>query len=482
MPIKDGKIVDLELPRKHARVLFDQSKQWRFRELHGGRNGAKDWSIAAAAIEIGIRKSTRFLFTREVQKTLAASAHQLLKDTIQRLGYSQYFEVLRNEIRCKQNETIFLFEGLNDIVASDLKSFEGIDIAVICEAEDLTKQSFQTFNFTIRKPGSQIWIQFNPQFEDDFVYSYFVTNPPGNCIGCQVNGFGLSADGKAVVPADNPWVSPEQIAEAQKLLNSDKDAFDNQCLGLPKGSGGRVFPLYNKDIHEIDFDLSYLPECDLYMSIDPHRKYYPAITWYAVTPTSATVVYNFWPRFEELGMWYDEARNVKTFDMDRKQLANIILANDHTFQGGKIISRVGDPRFLAENTDFVPGLMEHGVVGWLDIPFERIETQRENLKSLMSYNPAIPFGGCNLPDWYVVRDLTNKTRAYRRHSYDQEKDKESEVHKDPIDNDRYFLSQFPNGKPVYLGRHSVTRIQTIKSLASIQLANLPAQGYYNKPK
>jgi hypothetical protein len=218
------------------------------------------------------------------------------------------------------------------------------------------------------------------------------------------------------------------------------------------------------------------------MAIDPHRKYYPAITWYAITPTNAVIVYNEWPKYEDLGMWYDEARDQKTFDLSLKELAAIILANDITFRGGRIVGRVPDPRFSAENPDFVRVLMEHGVLNWIDAPFERIETQRENLKTLMYWNPALPLCGTNTPDWYVSNKCTNKSRAYRRHCYSEDKDKESEAHKDLIDVDRYFLSVFEAGKPKYQDRKTISTIGAIKSLASMQMQSLPLQGYYSNNK
>jgi len=33
---------------------------------------------------------------------------------------------------------------------------------------------------TIRKPGSEIWVSFNPELETDDTYKRFVVNPPPN--------------------------------------------------------------------------------------------------------------------------------------------------------------------------------------------------------------------------------------------------------------------------------------------------------------
>lgn len=448
MPLVDGNFISLKLPRKHGSLLYDTSRKWRTRVMYGGRNGAKDWSITASIIELCVHQCKRILFTRELQKSLSSSWIQLVSDQIKRLGYSEYFTVLRDKVE-GINGSLMLFFGLNDLNSKDVKSTEGIDIAVIGEAEDLTLQSYNDLKFTVRNEGSEIWIAFNTAYEDDFVYQYFVTETPDDCIVQNVNGFSLMSDGCTVTHADNPFISDVQLKEAQQLFYYDRAEFDNQCLGLPKGGGGRVYSIYRRDIHLIEFDYSMLPECNLYMSIDPHYKYYPAIGWHAVTPTSCVVTYNEWPKFEDLGMWYDLARDKVTFDMSIEELAHIILAEDMTLQyGGKILSRTGDPRFFAQENTYTAELTKHGVTGWVESPFENIATQRNNIKSMMNYNPKIPLIGHNRPTWYVSNRCKNINRAYLHHSWNDKKDKETEDNKDFIDQDRYFMATH-NGKPVY---------------------------------
>lgn len=450
MPLINGEFTDLVLPEKHGRLLFDKSKDWLVRVLYGGRDGGKDWSATGKLIEESVRRKIRVLFTREYQVNIKSSWHQLIKDQIERLGYSDYFTVYQNEI-VSHKGSVFLFYGLNDLSSGNIKSTEGLDYAVIGEAENLTQQSYNDLEFTVRKDGAEIWVIFNPQFEDDFVYDYFITNTPDYCITAFVNGFAL--DGETVIRADNPYVGKRELQKAQHLFYTDRQAFENQCLGLPKGGGGRVYPQYRRDVHFIDFDYSMLPECDLYMSIDPHYKYYPAIGWHAITPTDVMVTYNEWPKFEDTGMWYDLAREKITFDMSLEELARIILTEDMTLQhGGKVISRTGDPRYFKSEPSFRAELQRHGVLNWVDAPFELIETQRNNIKSAMSYNPKIPLIGHNRPIWYVSNKCRNINRAYLHHSWNEKKDKETEDCKDFIDQDRYFMS-IHNGSPRYIERN-----------------------------
>jgi hypothetical protein len=277
------------------------------------------------------------------------------------------------------------------------------------------------------------------------------------------------------------WLSQEILDQAERMKREEPDLYSNIWLGEPLGGGGRVFPMYSPDIHEIDFSLELLPKCSLHMAIDPHRKYYPAIKWYAVTPSDSTVVYNEWPRYEEFGMWYDEARTGKTFDLTLKELANRILANDMTQQyGGRILSRTCDPRFAAENPDFIRTLIEHGILNWTGAPFEKIETQRENLKSLMAYNPALPLAGTNLPEWYVRRDCRNSSRAYKRHCYDEKRDRESEESKDFVDADRYFLSTQDGHPRFQAAQEDKNSGAGLVSLSHHMLSKMPAREFVGK--
>lgn len=230
MPIVDGQLMPLRLPEKHARVLLDQSKPWRYRVLHGGRNGAKDWSAASVAIEKAARTPIRVLCTREIQKTIKDSTHQLLCDTIKRDGFSRYFFTpTENSIKSRVGAN-FIFSGLRDISADNLKSLEGVDIVILGEAQSLSEKSWNILDPTIRKPGSEIWIIYNDQFENDFIYQFTQANPPDNMICERVNYTDLPRD----------WVSEEIRTQAERMKINNPDLYKNIWLGEPS-KGGKFF-------------------------------------------------------------------------------------------------------------------------------------------------------------------------------------------------------------------------------------------------
>jgi hypothetical protein len=248
------------------------------------------------------------------------------------------------------------------------------------------------------------------------------------------------------------WTAQE-IAEYAAAIPPDER--ESRLEGKATNKSGKIYPMFDnsfphdaRHVKNIDVAGGYLKNCNCYMAIDPHRKYYPFIKWYAVTPNNEVIVYNEFPSRKYLGgMYYDEIRNSKQFDLSMEQLAAIIKACDFSEYGAKIISRIPDPRFSAENAEFMTELGRWGITNWRVPARERIETQRVRLQQLMTYDTQRPFNEFNKMSWYVAPWCENSRRAYERHFWLERKPGvgnsdgvESEDYKDPIDDDRYFLS------------------------------------------
>lgn len=194
-----------DLP-EYAVGLFEPM---RYKVLYGGRGAARSWSVARALLIKAAEAPLRVGCFREFQKSIRDSVHRLLTDQIDLLALPGY-EVTNHEIR-HANGSLFLFEGLRHNVTK-IKSLEGIDIAWVEEAERVSKSSWDVLIPTIRKVGSEIWLTFNPDLEDDPTYQRFVVHPPPRTWVKQV-----SAD-------DNPWFPAELAAEREYLYAVDPDA------------------------------------------------------------------------------------------------------------------------------------------------------------------------------------------------------------------------------------------------------------------
>ena len=175
-------MVEAWFPQK-LKFIFEPT---RYKVVRGGRGSGKSWGFARALLIMGAQRPLRVLCTREIQKSIAQSVHQLLRDQIESLGLAHLYEVLATEIRGK-NGTQFFFSGLSDQTAESLKSFEGVDICWCEEAQAIGRRSWDILIPTIRKDGSEIWVSFNPQLESDETYRRFVSQPPPECISIEMN-------------------------------------------------------------------------------------------------------------------------------------------------------------------------------------------------------------------------------------------------------------------------------------------------------
>lgn len=214
---------EAQLPRK-LKFLFEPA---RYKVLHGGRGGAKSWGVARALLILGAQKPLRILCAREIQNSISESVHKLLSDQIAALGLESFYKIQETCIK-GINGTEFAFVGIRQQGVQKIKSFEGYDICWVEEAQTVTDRSWSVLTPTIRKPGSEIWVTFNPDLEDDPTYQRFVLNPPTGAVVAQINY------------TDNPWLPDELRVEMEDLRTRNPVAFENvwegKCRTLAEGA------------------------------------------------------------------------------------------------------------------------------------------------------------------------------------------------------------------------------------------------------
>lgn len=216
--------MDVELPDK----LLPLFRPKRTKVLHGGRGSSKSWSVARALVAIAASRPVRVLCARETQKSIQESVHRLLKDQIGLMGLESLFDIQEAKI-LGANGSEFTFVGVRQQGVANMKSYEGTDICWVEEAQVVTKKSWDTLIPTIRKPGSEIWITFNPELEDDETYKRFVTDSDeSDTWVCEVNY------------VDNPWFPPELDGERLKMLKRDpvgyKTVWEGKCRPAVEGA------------------------------------------------------------------------------------------------------------------------------------------------------------------------------------------------------------------------------------------------------
>lgn len=218
--------IDLSFPEKFQ-PLFQPH---RFKIYEGGRGGAKSWNFARALLLLGYQRPLRILCAREMQKSIKESVHKLLVDQIKAMELTHFYEILQSEIR-GANGTTFAFEGIR-LNAANLKSFEGVDICWVEEAQSVSDQSWRDLIPTIRKENcfihsstegsdSEIWVSFNPILETDPTYKIFIKTPRANAIHVHTTY------------RDNPWYPKPLLDEIEHLKATDYDeylhVYEGQC-------------------------------------------------------------------------------------------------------------------------------------------------------------------------------------------------------------------------------------------------------------
>ena len=215
-----------------------ESGQHRYKVLYGGRGGLKSWGMARALLLIASKpdmfwrkdsKPVRVLCAREFQNSIAESVHALLATQIELMGLPG-FEIQRTTIR-HGNGSEFIFVGLRHNVSA-IKSLEGVDILWCEEAEAITNQSWDIAIPTIRKPGSEIWVSFNPALDTDATYQRFVVQPPPSA---RVEKYNYK---------QNKWLPKELAEQAEFDRQHRPDEYRHIWMGEPRSSvEGAIYEL-----------------------------------------------------------------------------------------------------------------------------------------------------------------------------------------------------------------------------------------------
>lgn len=207
--------MEIELARPFIPFLHPH----RYKVAYGGRGSAKSWTVAMLLVLRARKQRIRVLCARELQLSIAESVLQLLADTIDRLGLGYFFDVQATTITGR-NGSQFIFSGIKSNVRK-VKSMEGLDVVWVEEAESVSADSWMVLVPTLRKPGSEIWVTFNPANILDDTYKRFITTPPTDAYVVKVNW------------DDNPWFPDVLRQEKDDLKAADEELYRHVWEGEP---------------------------------------------------------------------------------------------------------------------------------------------------------------------------------------------------------------------------------------------------------
>ena len=201
-----------ELEVRFPKIFKPLDQPYRYKIMYGGRGSAKSWTVARKLILKCTEQPLLILCTRELQKSIKQSVHRILKSQIELLGLKEFFEITESSIKGR-NGSEFIFLGVRHNT-DEIKSTEGVDICWIEEGHNLTEESWDIIDPTIRKEGSEIWVTYNTRFKFDHLHQMFVVNkPPSDAWVQRINH------------SDNPYLPDPLKAQMESMKEKDYEKY-----------------------------------------------------------------------------------------------------------------------------------------------------------------------------------------------------------------------------------------------------------------
>jgi phage terminase large subunit len=200
----------------------------------GGRGSAKSWAFAEALVRMAAVLAIRVLCVREYQASIKDSSHKILKDTITRLGMDAWFRVTKEGITSRSGAE-FIFKGLHGN-EQGIRSTEGVDICWCEEAAAISENSWRVLIPTVRKPGSEFWISFNLNDENDATYQRFVARADGGHVDSgllKAGGYDTWTVCHKINYDSNPYFPAVLRMEMEADKARDYHLYEHIWLGMP---------------------------------------------------------------------------------------------------------------------------------------------------------------------------------------------------------------------------------------------------------
>lgn len=178
----------------------------RYRGAYGGRGSGKTFSFAKMSAVVGYRRgmageSGQIMCARQHLNSLEDSSLEEVKAAIRSEPWlDSYYDLGEKFIRSRDGRIRYTFTGLRHSLDS-IKSKSGLLLCWVDEAEPVTEEAWRKLTPTVRQPGSEIWVTWNPESKRSATNERFRANPPSHSKIVRLDY------------RDNPWFPPELEAE-----------------------------------------------------------------------------------------------------------------------------------------------------------------------------------------------------------------------------------------------------------------------------
>lgn len=242
-----------------ARAYLPLLKPSRYKGLYGGRGSGKSHEFAGLLIDDCITNpGLRSVCVREVQNTLDQSVKRLLEDKIRAYNLERDFKVTNTHI-ITPGDGITIFKGMQEYTADNIKSLEGFGRAWVEEAQSVSQRSLDLLRPTIRRPGSEIWLSWNPRKETDPVDRFLrgTDAPPDSIV-------------IGTTYRDNPWFPDVLRRDMEWDRAKDPDKHAHIWEGkYEEHSEARVFHNWRVEDFETPKNAMFYSGADWGYSVDP---------------------------------------------------------------------------------------------------------------------------------------------------------------------------------------------------------------------
>ncbi len=191
----------------------------RYKLFYGGRAGGKSFAFADALLTLATSRKLLIACVREVQNSIKDSVYKLIADRIAYHNLNATYRLYDDKIVNLTNGSKFIFKGIMEHNAQNIKSLEGVNICWVEEAQKLSAHAWEILNPTIRHTGSEIWLSMNREEDMDPVWKALALKPDEDTLVRKVNFY------------DNPYCP----LEMKKLALKTKAENFNEYLHIWEG-------------------------------------------------------------------------------------------------------------------------------------------------------------------------------------------------------------------------------------------------------
>lgn len=218
----------------------------RFLVFYGGAGSGKSHFVSQRLLYKALKDKRKILVLRKVNRTTKASTFQLLLDTINQFGITNYCAINRTDFSITlPNGSQFLCMGLDD--PEKIKSITGLTDAWLEEATEFSLDDFSQVNLRVRDPkadNQEIILTLNPVSKANWCYLHFFAENP------DLDEFRKTVRIVHTTYKDNPHL-PEAYIQSLLMMKATNEVY-YKIYAL--GEFGSLDKLIYNNWQKMDFD------------------------------------------------------------------------------------------------------------------------------------------------------------------------------------------------------------------------------------